>query len=779
MNLPFFKRFNKKVLPLYYLVLVLRDEKVQAVIFEELEGIAKIIGQREEHLSASIDDISQEDLLEKLDKAISSAESSLPENIQTQKTIFGVKDSWTENDQIKKEYLTKLKKTSEELGLVPIGFLVISQAIAHLLQKEEGAPVSAILCEINKMSLTVTLLRAGKTIETKSSEIHESIPFTVDTLLKHFNVPEILPSRIIIFNGNEDFSQDFISHTWSKSLPFLHLPQITNLPQGFDARAVLFGAATQMGFVVSHKDIPLEPSIEPLEEVIQTKTNQPDITDHESNEEETLAEEPKLYKNLEAGDFGFVQDVDVAEMPASPQGKPAPQEPQHLEEKTERTQIKIPQINKDDDYTVPNPPKRSRNALTSVKNILVKLLNLVFTVVRKIDLKKISFLIPKGNFGIIISAMLILIIGSIASYFLFLKATITILIDPKISEQNKSVVFSTTQTTDPGNNIIRGEFVTISEDGSVSTAATGKKDVGTSAKGAVTIFNSSSETVNISAGTKIISSNNLEFTLDNSINLASASSSVDQSTLVRTIKPSSETVNVTANQLGKESNLPSGSKFTVGNFDNTDVLAKNDNPFSGGTKKTVTVVSKDDSGKLTSDLIKQLKNDAKEDLQKQLGQNKILLPIFIAEDLGQNSLNAKVGDEVNQVTLTGTVEYKGIAYEKSDMITFSKSLLSKDVPSNQVVDYNNIKTDVLDIKTIDDEEVQANLDLKSLLLPKIDENKLTTGLKGKSFKEAESIIYRMSQVANVSIKLSPNLPFLPKTLPVREKNIKILTKING
>src|SRR3989344_9057573 len=256
MNLPFIKIFNKKIAPLYFLVLILRDEKVQAVIFQELEGTVRIIGQKEEHFVSSIDQVDSGEFLQTLDKAISQAESTLPENIQTQKTIFGVKESWTENDQIKKEYLVKLKKASEELGLTPIGFLVISQAISHLLTKEEGAPISAILTEVNKKSITVTLIRAGKSIETKSSEIHESIPFTVDTLLKHFNVPEILPSRIIIFNGKEDLSQEFISHTWSKSLPFLHLPQITNLPEGFDAKAVLFGAATQMGFEVLEKDIP-------------------------------------------------------------------------------------------------------------------------------------------------------------------------------------------------------------------------------------------------------------------------------------------------------------------------------------------------------------------------------------------------------------------------------------------------------------------------------------------------------------------------------------------
>ena len=109
----------------------------------------------------------------------------------------------------------------------------------------------------------------------------------------------------------------------------------------------------------------------------------------------------------------------------------------------------------------------------------------------------------------------------------------------------------------------------------------------------------------------------------------------------------------------------------------------------------------------------------------------------------------------------------------------SKSLLSKDIPSNQEIDYNNIKISVLDIKNINDEEIQANLSVKTLLLPKIDQGKLTKDLKGKSFNFAKDALDKLPQIENIDIKLSPNLPFLPKNLPVREKNIKILIKING
>ena len=749
MNLPFFNKFKKKVLPSYYLVLVLRDEKAKAVILEELESRVKIVGQKEQHFSTTIDEISEEELLETLDKAISSAESSLPENIQTQKTIFGVKESWTDNDQIKKEYLAKLKKASEELGLIPIGFLVISQAISHLLQKEEGAPVSAILTEVNKKSVTVTLLRAGKSIETKSSDIHESIPFTVDTLLKHFNVPEILPSRIIIFNGKEDLSQEFISHTWSKSLPFLHLPQITNLPEGFDARSVLFGAATQMGFDVLEENIPIEPHLE----------HELSEENFQAIEEEKAPEEPKHYENLGAANFGFEKDVDVAKIQLQ---EPTENPPAGGEEEEKI----IPQFSIEEELSKTKSSKKLSNILTPIRNILIVILSAIFAVAKKIN---------KGKISIIIPAILIFIVALIACYFLFLKATITITVDPKITQQNKSVLFSTTGITDPNKNIIKGEFVTVSEDGSSSTPATGKKDVGTPAKGTVIIFNSLTQNKTLAAGTILKSPNGLEFTLDSSATInAVASHSADE-----TVTPEKTTANITANQLGKESNLPSGTKFSVDSYDTSDLVAKNDDPFSGGTKKEVTVVSKNDSTKLEGDLLRQLENKAKEDLQKQLGQNKILLPAFITETLSKKSLNVKVGDEASQLILTGTVEYQGLSYDKNDLIDFSKSLLSNDVTSNQEIDYNNIKTAVLDIKNKNDEEIQANLNIKGLLLPKISESKLTKDLKGKSFKTAEDTLYKLPQVSNVDIKLSPNLPFLPKNLPAGEKNIKILIKING
>src|SRR3989344_600171 len=121
-------------------------------------------------LTASLETASTDELISVIDKTISRAEEVLPADIETHKTVFGLKEGWVEKEtkKIKKEYLAKLKKICDALDMKPIGFMVISEAIANLLQTEEGAPLSAILIEMDKKTVNLTLFRAGKISESIS-----------------------------------------------------------------------------------------------------------------------------------------------------------------------------------------------------------------------------------------------------------------------------------------------------------------------------------------------------------------------------------------------------------------------------------------------------------------------------------------------------------------------------------------------------------------------------------------------------------------------------------
>ena len=714
-SLPFFKKKNPFS---YFLVLVLRGEKASAVIFEELEGKIRVIGQHTEYFQKPIEKATIDEMLDVLDKTISSAESSLPKNTETQKTIFGLIESWVENDKIKKEYLLKLKKVSDELGLTPIGFLIIPQAISHLLQKEEGAPVSAILTELGDKSITVSLIRAGRIVETKSSEVHQSLPYTLDTLLKHFQASEILPSRIILFDGEKDLSQEFISHTWSKSLPFLHLPQIATLPPNFDARAVLFGAATQMGF-----------------EVLQEPNKKEELTESIPEIEKEQKEEYSLL-----ADFGFIGEKNITKTPIQPE--------------------------KDKQEIV--PPKSSKInfnlALTMVKDKLSKLYHF----------KKIPISIAPTQKYIFIGILSFISIALFIIFYLFgTSATVVLTIKPRIIEQNKNVSFSTSKATDPSKGIVAAETVSISEEGSSSTAATGKKEVGNHAKGKATIFNSLSQAKTLPEDTIIRSPNGLEFTLDDSLTIkAVASHSADE-----TVSPSTASVSVTATQIGKESNLPSGTKFSVSNFDTSEIVAKNDSPFSGGTKKEVTVVSKEDKDRLLEELPKSLLSRAKDHIAKQISKDKSLLPIFTNITLDKKKLDRQVGEQADKIKLNATVIYEGIAYRKDDLKSLARSLIQDSISNNLMVNYEKLKIGIKDVLQKQD-NINLTLNIKALLQPKIDEKSLASQISGMSYEIARGKLSRIPQVSDIKIHISPNIPFLPKILTKTAKNIKIVANLN-
>lgn len=749
MKIPFLPFFNKKNNSSYFLALVLKNESVNAIIFEELDGKIKIIGNEEQYFNDSVEKISPEEMLDALDKAISQAEQSLPNNTQALKTIFGVNQDWVENNRIKKDYLLKLKKISDELGLTPIGFLIVSEAVCHLLEKEEGAPVSAIFIDPGEKFVTVSLIRAGRIVETKVSEIHESLAFTVDSLLKHFTSSDILPSRIIIFESSEDIVQEFMGHQWSRSLPFLHLPQITTLPAGFDAKAVLLGAASQMGFEVLDEMVTKEERQEfRIEEGIEevTKVEEPKEEPVEETKEEIVTE-PIEY-------FGFVKDQDVVKtLP-----KKIVEEPK-LEEKIIAKEIE----------EIPEELKAEENQMV-IQDFIYGLLKII----KKSFAKMPSLHIP-SFFGekiiLVFVGILILIIGLFFFYIFGVKATIVIKVDPKIISENQDVTFSSISPTKLESNIIAGEFVTVSKDAQASIPATGKKDVGDKAKGTVTIFNSTLTATTFPQGTTIISSNDLIYQLSNSVTVASGSGDA-----ISGISPGKVNVNVIANNIGPEYNLPSNTKFSIG--ESLLVAAKNDNPFSGGTKKQITVVSKNDVDKLMLDLPKTQEQSARDDLAKNLSGDKNLLPTFIDEAISKTVLDPKIGDEATTVTLRGEVAYAGLSFSKNELVNLAKSILKSKIQNALDINYDNIKVDVKDIKIKNDKDVNANLSIKALLLPKIDINKITSQIKGLSYKETENKFLSISQVSDVAISSSPNIPFLPKNLPRNGGNINIVIKAN-
>lgn len=815
MKLPFSKLLQRKEAPKFFLALLLRDEKVTAVVFEELDGKARVLGKHEEHFINTVETAEIDELLEVLDKTISTAESSLPSNIETENTVFGLKETWVSEAKIKPEYLQKIKKLCDTLGLKPMGFLVIHEAIAHYLKQTEGAPVSAILVEVDKKYLVVSLVRAGRIIETKRTKVEDSVPKTTDRLLHHFTQFEVLPSRIIVFDGDgiDELVQEFHSHAWSKSIPFLHVPQIVALESGVDAQAVLAGTAEQMGFQLQGMGIR------------KAITESDDSVKHnpKEGEEENLLDEAKDIEDEEieksekdeseelsniASEFGFVAK-DSAEQSLKEKKEESAEdtldeEKEDSSEKNSEEDTKQRKLIKKDPHFADESRGEDDIEFEDVKeqflaekeliedNISLKRHSLkeeVPTHIVKKQMASASLLAPlqhffgsvshkatqfsrgafkKGGKKVLIPPAILLIVILVVVWYLFgVKATVVLDIKPKTVEQTKAATFVLEKQTDVGGGIIAADIVSVSEEGDLSTSATGTKDVGEKAKGTIVLYGRFAQEKTIPAGTSLTSSNDLVFITDDSVKIASVSAADSSASTAK--------VAVTAKAIGKESNLPSGAKFTVGTFTAAEVIGKNDSAFSGGNKKEVTVVSKKDVDKLTADLGKNLASKAQEQVKKQLSDDQMALPSFFEQDVSKTSFDKKVGEEASSVTITGTVAYKTFVYNKKDMEQFTKGAI-KDAISGMQLAQDGISYTVSDVKKKSDNEIQGNLKIKAAILPKLDIASLQQQIAGKSFNDAVDILIKIPQVEDAIIKLNPSIPLLPQILPRIPGNIVISPK---
>jgi hypothetical protein len=769
MNLPFFK--DKQEKQEYYLALILTEDKAESIILEAALGKIKIIGSHAESFSNSIEEISQDEFTDIIDKSISKAEEILPPNIETHKTVFGVKEAWIEEEtkKIKKEYLAKLKKMCDSLDLSPVGFMVTSEAVIHLLQDEEEAPLSAVVADIQKNHVTLKLLRGGKTIETINGPLQESLPATVDLLLRHFTVP-VLPARIILLHTKGDeVSQQFITHQWSKGLPFLHLPQITLLPSGFDARAVTYGAATQMGFEVletGEKETPQHITINDIKEEtdgdvtiteIVEETQKVNDAQEEPERDKDTDNLPTIQHNKEPG-FGFILNQDV----------PETESPAH--------QVHIKKPSYHNNISQIEPDELEMNIADADGEVKSSPLSHLISLFHKLPLfrfKLPTFVNLQGNNGllkiIIPAVILLLIIGGIIFFYLFqVKVKVVLTAQPKMVDKMENITFSTSSPSDYSKKIIAAKTIPVTVDGELSKDTTGKKDIGDKAKGNVTIINKDFSKKQLDSGTVITSNNNFDFSLDKDITVASASG--DDSG----IKFGTIDVPVTAKAIGTDSNLPSGTKFTVGG--SSTLTAKNSSAFSGGTKKTVTAVSKEDFAKLRSDLPKSLEDKGKAELAKKTTGGIALLPTLFNPTLKNESFDKKIGDEAKKVKLSAKVIFDGISYQNDELESFIKSILTNKSSDDISFAQNSIQKNIKEIKQKNDKEVTAQVTITVGVLPKINTDDVAKRLDGQSLANAKETLSNLPQISDSKILFSPSIPLLPNIFPMLPKNITVVMK---
>jgi hypothetical protein len=375
----------------------------------------------------------------------------------------------------------------------------------------------------------------------------------------------------------------------------------------------------------------------------------------------------------------------------------------------------------------------------------------------------------KNRWLIISTVLVILAVGLIALFLLVPSATLTLSLKEQNKEVSKELVADTSlKTLDQKAEKIPLMTKEVTKEGSDQMDASGKKTVGTFAKGRVTITNQDTTSEkNFVAGTILTpetSDSSISFKLDEDKTIEKATPGPNGQKSVG--------ANVTALSPGEKGNLPANTVFKVGTSPDYLVYATNDVAFTGGSTKQITVASADDRNTLRAKIIDDLKQQSEEELSKSTSGSLAVKDSeetsVITETYTPNSLET----ETSSLKATIKIQSKIYLVKKDDLKTLLLSKL-KESQGNFKVNEDNLIVSAEYINKESSNSLNIRGKLKASLIPKVDEVEIKNNLKGKSFDQVASYLSGLKEVTSFKVELAPSLFRILRIMPFLGSKIKI------
>lgn len=442
-----------------FLALEIDNEKIISSLWQIKQGKTEVtkLGSLEEW---------QEEEEESLLLACDASVSKLLEGVLPEPTgiIFGLPESWVKEDEILPVYKKRLRAICEKLALKPLGFVVTVEALMQYLKKEEGVPLSAILVKAKQSGVVVSLVKLGKIKGIQKAGKSEDLGADVEEALARFEEKEILPSRILLFNGLVDFEearQQLTSFSW-QNLNFLHLPKVEMLEPRTSIKAIAIAGGSEVAKSLGFK----------------LKT-----------EAEEEAEKPE--------DLGFVEG----------------------EEAIEKRAVKVEEATRiEEAVRVEESLKTPRAVHVEKKAIMEKLRN-----IKPLRfLRRFTLFLPVKLPVFLGGGFLILVAFLLFLWWRWPKAEITLYLQPKTLKEVLEVSLdSEAASGEPG--VIKAEREKVTLEGRQEKETSGKKLIGEKAKGEVLIYNKTDEEKIFNEETVLIGPEGLSFVLTEEVKIASRS----------------------------------------------------------------------------------------------------------------------------------------------------------------------------------------------------------------------------------------------------------------
>ncbi len=359
------------------------------------------------------------------------------------------------------------------------------------------------------------------------------------------------------------------------------------------------------------------------------------------------------------------------------------------------------------------------------------------------------------NFDVFRKKLFLIIAGGVL-FILFLiwaiwfapHATVNIKAKTTTESVDTPIGLNVNGTTDVDARVIKPTVQQIKKTNSVDFDATGKKDIGNKATGTVTISNcDTNDPIAIAAGTGL-SSNGLTFITVSGVTVPGAKFSGGGCS-----KAGTASVAVQAQDLGENYNISSGNSFTVAG-QSSQVGGKNSSAFTGGSKRTATVVSDSDINTAKAKIIEQNGEAGRKELNDKFDDKKYVVidKSYKADPTTVTSAPAS-GAEGTKGKLTVEITYTLLAMDKDDVNAVLDSYLKDKIKGqkNQKIYDNGLSK----LQFSDFSDTSVTFKTKGYVGPTIDTKNLKPQLVGKNYEDIRQKIKAIDGVEDVDTKFFP------------------------
>ncbi len=392
------------------------------------------------------------------------------------------------------------------------------------------------------------------------------------------------------------------------------------------------------------------------------------------------------------------------------------------------------------------------------------------------SLPKFRFSGSKRYYALTLVAILIL-----GTLFLYTqrahKAEVKIITESQPLTKSITVKVSKDVASNAETRILSGIGVETSITETSSTVATGERLVGEKAKGKAKIFNKTIAEQVFKKGQILIYSDNnkdYKYSLDSSVTVPART---DGPLPGDPITLGEIEVSITAMDIGTAYNIDSDKSLDVDGYKSSEFTSATSEKITGGKSSTVKVVADADLKKLSDLVLKTIQDEAQKSLETKLPSSQKFIAGSQKVTVATQNYSAKVGDQKDILELTETAAITGLAYLQDEMNLLLSKVSQNLIPSGFEISDKEREVNVEILGNTDNSilsPVQADLQvtLKSFVVPVIDVDKIKTSLAGKSIRDAEVVLGKLSSVRTYSIKIVPNLILFGK-VPSNKNNISI------